>query len=130
VFGSPVSKRTARAPSPAIRGRRRGNLRGEPSGVVLDQCRFFRSHYGDPKGLVSALWNLRAWAAEARRLSADADDLTAGMVTAAEVLRHLLLDPVLPPDLLPGDWPGRELRNRFDEFSAAYAIRLRRLGQE
>lgn len=110
---------------------RPANLRREPTGVVLDQCRFFHSRHGDVSGLVAALWDLPAWAAEARRLGSalgHAEDLTAGMVTAAEVLRHLLLDPVLPPELLPSDWPGRELRDRFDEFSAAYAATLRRLG--
>lgn len=113
---------------------RPANLVREPSGVVLDQCRFFHSQHGDPAGLVAALWDLPAWAAEAGRLGralGDADDLTTAMVTAAEVLRHLLLDPVLPPELLAPDWPGAELRDRFDEFSTAYPNRLRRLaGQD
>jgi phenylacetic acid degradation operon negative regulatory protein len=111
---------------------RPSNLLRKPAGIVLEQCRFFLGHHDDAEGLVTALWELPAWATEARRLGSalhDADDLTAGMMTAAAVLRHLLLDPVLPPELMPPDWPGQELRDRFDEFSAAYAARLRELGQ-
>ena len=46
------------------------------------------------------------------------------MVTA-EVLRHLLIDPVLPPELLPDDWPAADLREQFARFEQDYAARLR-----
>jgi phenylacetic acid degradation operon negative regulatory protein len=48
---------------------------------------------------------------------------------SAEVIRHLLVDPCLPPELLPPDWPGDELRHRFREFNATFARRLREYGQ-
>ena len=34
-------------------------------------------------------------------------------------------DPYLPAELLPADWPGEGLRERYAEFSASYAQRLR-----
>jgi phenylacetic acid degradation operon negative regulatory protein len=47
----------------------------------------------------------------------------------ARVVRHLRGDPCLPPELLPGHWPGKELRDRYAEFSVAYAERLRDYSQ-
>ena len=52
---------------------------------------------------------LRAGSAEARR---PADRFTA----FAAVVRHLLADPVLPPELLPPDWPGTALRSAYADF--------------
>jgi phenylacetic acid degradation operon negative regulatory protein len=49
-----------------------------------------------------------------------ADDLAAGFVFAAGVLRHLLADPLLPASLLPADWPGDELRARYDRYELAF----------
>ncbi|MER6452701.1 PaaX family transcriptional regulator C-terminal domain-containing protein, partial [Streptomyces sp900105245] len=31
----------------------------------------------------------------------------------AAAVRHLLTDPVLPPALLPADWPGEALRTGY-----------------
>lgn len=101
--------------------------------VVEQQCAFFDARYRDPVGLAESLWDLPAWAAGARRvqrlLDAAGNDLTAGLMAAAEVLRHLGNDPVLPPELLPADWPGDSLRRRFADFSQTYAERLHRYGQ-
>ena len=46
------------------------------------------------------------------------------MVSAA-ALRHLLDDPLLPPELLPADWPGPRLRAHYQRFDAAYKDHLR-----
>lgn len=46
-------------------------------------------------------------------------------MATAKVIRHLLIDPYLPAELLPADWPGEELRERYAEFNASYAQRLR-----
>jgi len=69
--------------------------------------------------LAARLWPLDAWAATARALLAHiagahrpADRLTA----FAAVVRHLLTDPVLPPELLPEDWPGTDLRAAYAEY--------------
>ncbi len=34
------------------------------------------------------------------------------------MVRHLLTDPVLPDELLPGDWPGAALRKAYTNFAA------------
>lgn len=69
--------------------------------------------------LAATLWPLEEWAATARALLAHiararrpADRFTA--FTA--VVRHLLADPVLPPELLPADWPGAALRAAYAEY--------------
>lgn len=73
-----------------------------------------------PSGeLAETLWPLDAWSATARALldhiagsPRPADRLTA----FAAVVRHLLADPVLPPGLLPADWPGTGLRAAYTDY--------------
>lgn len=105
------------------------NLIRQTGGIVIEQCTFFLGRYPHPAELVGTLWDLRAWAGEARRLHGRFDDaaenLTDGFMATAEALRHLLTDPCLPAELLPADWPGETLRDRYDEFRAAFAQRLR-----
>ena len=48
------------------------------------------------------------------------DDLAAGFVLAAAVVRHLAADPLLPPSLLPARWPGDDLRATYDTWVADY----------
>ncbi|MCZ0205018.1 PaaX domain-containing protein, C- domain protein [Streptomyces sp. UMAF16] len=69
-----------------------------------------------PGELAARLWPLAEWAATARSLLAHAAraDRPADRFTAyAAAVRHLLADPVLPPVLLPADWPGEELRTAY-----------------
>lgn len=104
------------------------NLLRQRSSVVTEQCTFFAGHYSAPVELAGTLWDLPGWAAEARRLSVEFEgerNLTEGFLVIAEVIRHLLIDPYLPPELLPADWPGDDLRERYRQFSASYADRLR-----
>lgn len=105
------------------------NLVRQVNGVVAEQCKFFDSRHPDPLELVELLWDLPGWSEEARRLCAELagrpDDLTTGFMTIAEVIRHLLIDPYLPVELLPVNWPGDELRERYTEFNASFADRLR-----
>lgn len=108
------------------------NLLREFDGAVREQCTFFTSQYHDPAELVTRLWNLPDWAEQGRRLCTvleEADTLLDGFVASARILRHLLLDPCLPTELLPPDWPGLELRQRYAEFSKGYAERLREYGE-
>lgn len=66
--------------------------------------------------LAAHLWPLDAWAQTARALLAHiaAASRPADRFTAlAAAVRHLLADPVLPPGLLPADWPGDALRERY-----------------
>ncbi|MFE9774433.1 PaaX family transcriptional regulator C-terminal domain-containing protein [Streptomyces sp. NPDC005931] len=69
--------------------------------------------------LAGALWPLDAWCATARALLAHIGraDRPADRLTAfAAVVRHLLADPVLPPELLPADWPGGVLRDAYADY--------------
>lgn len=78
----------------------------------------------EPPGVLAArLWPLAEWSDAARSLLARATGAgrPADRLTAyAAAVRHLLADPVLPPELLPADWPGESLR-------AAYAAYRREL---
>ena len=83
---------------------------------------------GDPAELAASLWDLAAWADRARRLHDaldEADDLAAGFIISAAVLRHLVADPLLPAPLLPADWPGERLRTRYERFDASFRSVLR-----
>ncbi|WP_214319738.1 PaaX family transcriptional regulator C-terminal domain-containing protein [Nonomuraea sediminis] len=92
---------------------------------VRAQCTLIDGRpHDDPTPL---LWDLDGWAAEARRLERElerADGLAEGFLVSAAVLRHLLKDPLLPPELLPADWPGAELRRIYDGFDRAYRTTL------
>lgn len=104
------------------------NLLQKPAGALAEQCVFFSSQYEDAKGLCEQLWDLPGWADEAHRLLEmldDADGLVEGFMATTEVIRHLLLDPYLPEQLLPQGWPGTDLRARYADFYDGYAQRLR-----
>jgi phenylacetic acid degradation operon negative regulatory protein len=103
--------------------------------VARDQCRFFvarPSPDDDPRALVAALWALDDWSAQARRLVAemealvvrlDREDTTAlrpGWELSASVLRHLLADPLLPPELEVPAVPGVALRSTYDRFDRSF----------
>ncbi|MGW2705614.1 PaaX family transcriptional regulator C-terminal domain-containing protein [Streptomyces sp. NPDC001340] len=85
---------------------------------------------GSPHDLVARLWPLDAWATTARTLLAHATGAhhPADRLTAfAAAVRHLLTDPVLPPALLPPDWPGEALRAAYagyeEELAASVGLR-------
>jgi phenylacetic acid degradation operon negative regulatory protein len=44
-------------------------------------------------------------------------DVPGRFAIAAAMVRHLLVDPVLPAGLLPADWPGDRLRVAYAEFA-------------
>ena len=83
---------------------------------------------GDPVALAATLWDLGTWAARARALgdhlaarpTAGPGDLAPGFTLSAAVLRHLQSDPLLPPALLPADWPGPALRAGYAEWDRRY----------
>ncbi|MFD4180947.1 PaaX family transcriptional regulator C-terminal domain-containing protein [Rhodococcus sp. NPDC058514] len=78
----------------------------------------------DAAALVEQLWDLDAWAAEARlilaALSAPEHSQQRFMAAAAAV-RHLRTDPALPDELLPENWPADELRWAYDDYRAQFA---------
>ncbi|MFI6496059.1 PaaX family transcriptional regulator C-terminal domain-containing protein [Nonomuraea typhae] len=95
-------------------------LREWPESVSAQCTRIDGRPRRDPTPL---LWDLDGWAAEARQLERaleTADGLAEGFIVSAAVLRHLLKDPLLPAGLLPADWPGAELRERYDAFDRGY----------
>lgn len=85
-----------------------------------------------------ALFGTAEWAAVARELldemsttaprlaAGEADALAETFVIAAATTRHLTLDPLLPHELLPDDWPGDELRGTYDSYQSDFAATWRR----
>ena len=49
----------------------------------------------------------------------------AEFVLAADALRHLVSDPLLPPELEPEGWPAARLRERYAAFLTGYQAGLR-----
>lgn len=109
----------------------------DAAAVVGDWCHRWFGARPDPDPDVAELWDLAAWAGQARGLrdemtalltpleGGDRSALAPGFVTSAAVLRHLQADPLLPLELLPPDWPGDALRREYDRYDAAYRAVLR-----
>jgi phenylacetic acid degradation operon negative regulatory protein len=88
---------------------------------VCARVRVLKGRDDKPVELAGQLWDLPAWARAGHRLldeMAAAPDIPARFVVAAAIVRHLLTDPVLPDELLPGDWPGAGLRAAYRDFAA------------
>lgn len=88
---------------------------------VTDRVRVLSARDGDSDDLVARLWDLTGWARDSHDLldeMASAADVPARFVVAAAMVRHLLVDPVLPEELLPDDWPGAALRQAYNGFAA------------
>lgn len=112
--------------------------------VVASQCQGFvvrpePVHELPPDQLARSLWDLDGWSAGARRLTAAMDEIGVALEAAdstelrrawelsAAVLRHLLADPLLPPELLPGNWPAEALRSAYDRYDQRFKDRWRRV---
>jgi phenylacetic acid degradation operon negative regulatory protein len=105
------------------------NLALELGSDLRDEATAFSARpEDDPVELAASLWDLGAWASAARGLLRELreltpkgpDDLAPGFVVSAAVLRHFQADPLLPPELLPKDWPGAELRGLYEDWDARY----------
>jgi phenylacetic acid degradation operon negative regulatory protein len=93
---------------------------------VLARGRVMHTRDDDPAGLAAQLWDLPGWARTGQELldeMAGATDIPGRFVAAAGIVRHLLTDPVLPDELLPGDWPGTQLREAYTNFAAELVAR-------
>ena len=100
---------------------RPANLAGDLPAEVTANARVLTSRDDDPAGLAAVLWDLPAWITTAHQLLGEigsAPDVPGRFVAAAAIVRHLLADPVLPAELLPGDWPGTQLRQAYADFAA------------
>jgi phenylacetic acid degradation operon negative regulatory protein len=91
-------------------------------------CRFSTVPQGGSAELAARLWDLEGWARRARTLldrmedepTERPDDLAASFDTSASVLRLCQADPLLPEEILPGDWPGSLLRQRYAGWDRRY----------
>ncbi len=105
--------------------------------AVLDQqCVHFHGAATDiPAETVRSLFNLDDWAVDARRLSRamrdeldidvlGADDFAYQFALSIAVVRHLELDPLLPAELIPRQWPGPALRSTYRRFDTLFKQRL------
>lgn len=101
--------------------------------AVLDrQCVHFHDAATNiPAETIRSLFNLDDWAADAHRLTravrdeADADeDFAYWFGLSVAVVRHLQLDPLLPDELIPDEWPGQDLRNAYRRFNDVFQQRL------
>ncbi len=92
---------------------------------------------GSSRALAAELWDLDGWARTAAQLRgrladlppAGPEQLVPGFVLSAAVIRHLQVDPLLPHELLPDDWPGSELRSAYDRWDRRYREVLRQWGR-
>jgi phenylacetic acid degradation operon negative regulatory protein len=105
--------------------------------AVLDrQCVHFHDAATDiPAETVRSLFSLDDWAADAHRLTravrdevdAEAvatDDFAYWFALSVAVVRHLQLDPLLPAEFIPPDWPGQDLRSAYRRFDEVFKQRL------
>ena len=53
-----------------------------------------------------------------------ADDFTYQFALSITVVRHLELDPLLPAELIPRQWPGSALRSTYRRFDEVFKRRL------
>lgn len=104
---------------------RPANLSHPRPETVVRQCTFFKAHpEEDPATLAVTLWDLDAWTTRAQTLRTAIEDTTTiadRFTLAAAILRHLLNDPILPPEILPPDWPGPTLRAAYQRFESEFA---------
>ncbi|MFW0789109.1 PaaX family transcriptional regulator C-terminal domain-containing protein [Gordonia sp. CPCC 205333] len=69
--------------------------------------------------LSDRLFEPARWAADTELMLAeyrDAVGVADRFEVAATIVRHILDDPLLPPELLPDDWPGDRLRQVYRDF--------------
>ncbi|MDQ1437139.1 MAG: phenylacetic acid degradation operon negative regulatory protein [Acidimicrobiaceae bacterium] len=120
----------------------------EAAAVVAEQCvqavgKLTGLGEGDVVGgvrdadMASRLWDVAGWARRAGGLrrslarslpgvkAGRVEELAAGFVLSADVLRHFQADPLLPDELLPEDWPGAALRAEYAAWDRAYRALLR-----
>jgi phenylacetic acid degradation operon negative regulatory protein len=99
-------------------------LRSLPDGLDAVAQRYTARPGRPGPELAAELWSLGGWAARSRALLthvARADRPADRLTGFAAVVRHLLTDPVLPPELLPPDWPGAELRSAYAAYQGELA---------
>jgi phenylacetic acid degradation operon negative regulatory protein len=102
------------------------NLDGQLPAIADGRVRVLRTRDDNPEDLACQLWDLAAWSKTGHRLLREmtaATDVPDQFTVAAAMVRHLLVDPVLPAGLLPADWPADGLRAVYAEFADLLASR-------
>lgn len=82
---------------------------------------FVATPHDDPAGLAAELWDLDAWAATAQHTIQALDattDPAPRLAVAAQLVRHLADDPLLPAELAPPRWPAAEAREAYAGYLA------------
>lgn len=101
---------------------RPANLRLDRLGSAPDDVLLLTSTpHTDPARLAARLWDLDDWATGAAHLLTDLAATTAPgsrLAVAAQLVRHLSDDPLLPDDLQPSGWPAAEARAAYERYSA------------
>jgi phenylacetic acid degradation operon negative regulatory protein len=107
-----------------------------PRAVLDRQCVHFHGAATDiPAETVRSLFSLDDWATDARRLTramrdeldieaVEVDDFTYQFALSITVIRHLQLDPLLPGELIPRQWPGHDLASSYRRFDEVFKQRL------
>lgn len=99
---------------------RPANLRRAPAYADDPVLSCFRARPAeDAAGLAAQLWDLDAWARDGEALLEQLDSTTDPahrLAVAANVVRHLTADPLLPAELLPPGWPGQLLRSAYADY--------------
>ena len=102
------------------------NLEAELPAIARGRVRVLHAHDDNPAELAHQLWDLRDWSKTGHRLLREmtaATDVPDRFIVAAAMVRHLLVDPVLPAGLLPADWPADRVRTAYAEFADLLASR-------
>ncbi|MFM1725198.1 MULTISPECIES: PaaX family transcriptional regulator [Rhodococcus] len=99
---------------------RPANLRRRwPDSLLAVSTCFEARPLDDPAALAARLWDLPAWSARGHAyLEAldDASDEPTRFVTMVAAVNHLQTDPLLPAELLPGDWPAEALDATYERY--------------
>jgi phenylacetic acid degradation operon negative regulatory protein len=109
------------------------NLDVDIAAAVRDQMEWLRARPdADPVALAARLFHPERWARRAEALTAGLEALTESLapgedesiadafVAGAAALQHIGLDPLLPAELLPADWPGATLRTEYARYQRAF----------
>ncbi|MFN3601440.1 MAG: PaaX family transcriptional regulator C-terminal domain-containing protein [Dietzia sp.] len=73
----------------------------------------------DSAVLVRRVFALQDWASTAEgliRMMHGSSVMVERFEVAAAIVRHILDDPLLPAEILPASWPGREIREVYESF--------------
>jgi phenylacetic acid degradation operon negative regulatory protein len=103
--------------------------------TVDAQCSWWSGRpEGDERALTDELFAPKRWADRARELTDHLATLTVALrdgasaslaesfVAGAATLQHVRNDPLLPRDVLPGGWPGTQIRDAYRKYQRAFVV--------